>query len=60
MMMMMMMIIMIIIITDMYLCVPTGIWFAGVCCKVMTPSTGSARRVSVLPTSISHKLVTCF
>ena len=25
-------------------------WFAGVCCKVKTPSTGSARRVSVLST----------
>ena len=23
-------------------------WFAGVCCKVKTPSTGSARKVSVL------------
>ena len=23
-------------------------WFAGVCCKVKTPSTGLARRVSVL------------
>ena len=31
-------------------CAHLLVWFAGVCCKVKTPSTDSARRVSVLST----------